>query len=170
MITIISKQIIALRGSPRIYQEPFDRLQEWLSGTNPMSSSTKNHDSGKRREVFPDLSPAGPEEISKGQGNKGAHDNVGSGYDKDVDLFGGRADDETGPGNNRNSDPEQTFTDHMTSDLAFKNDYDTSSTLSPLNEESRKRDRNSNNYLMSLQRRPKVQPKRVASWKHTFLA
>lgn len=181
MISIVSKKIFALRGSPRLYQEPFDRLQEWLSGVNPMSPSVKTHDSGKRREIFPDLSPAGPDDIVTGKEDKGAHDNIGSGYILDTELYGGRADDGTGPGGSgMGVNHEQTYTSHDTQERNFASESDTSSKLSLLNEDSSKRDNNpfpanlrnqqSHQNLSRLLRRPTIQPRNRAaqSWRHTF--
>ncbi len=170
MISLVSKKIIALRGEPRINLERFDRLQEWLSGVNPMAPSQKHHDSGKRREIFPDLSPAGPDDIATGAGDRSSHDNIGSGYIIDTELYGGQADDEAKPGFGRKEDKEQTFMDHQTSELAFKNDFDLSSTLNPMNFESNKRDHNPQQHLMRLQRQPKIRPRNRAAqvWQHTF--
>lgn len=151
MITVLSKYVVALRNSPRIYELPFEQVQEWL-GSNPTSPFRKNHDSGKRREVIPDLSPAGPNETIQEDGDRGSHDNVGSGYND-----GGRADDETGPGNASNPDPEQKYTNHETAEYATKNDFDFSSSLSLINQGSRKRDQASARSLGEIYESPRMQ-------------
>lgn len=169
MISITSKQVFALRGEPRIHQLPFDEIQEWLNGVNPMSPAVKKHDSGKNREVFPDLSPAGPSEIPENPDERTSHTNVGSGYDKGLDP-GGRADDETGPGNMNMPDPEQTFMDHSNSELAFLNEGDFSSQWNPMNYGSKARDRKSTDHLMKLHQRPRIRPNSFQSngWKRLY--
>lgn len=132
-------RIIALRGTPRIQEMPFDQIQEWLNGVNPMSPHVKSHDSGKPREVIPDLSPAGPDGIVRETGDKSSMDNVSSGYDRGMDP-GGRADDETGPGNTSNKDQEQNYPSSKNIQLFTRQEGDTSSNLF-LNEDSSKRDR-----------------------------
>ncbi len=184
MITVTSKNVVALRNSPRINEQPFEDLQEWLSGVHPLSPIRKTHDSGKPREVFPDLSPAGPNEITREKEDRSSMSGVSSGYNRGMDP-GGRADDETGPGNTSIRNDEQTNKTHDVSELAFKNDFDLSSKFSPLNFVSNAidqgRTQDSTNHLTTLlYERPKI-PSRVpvdtmsrsraanSNWNHIYV-
>jgi len=153
MLKVASKQVIAIGITPRIYEYERDRIQEFLDGIHPMSPKKTKYDTGTKRKTVLDQSPMGPAETG-GPGDRLSHDNVGSGYNKGVDPAG-QADDETGPGNTPKSDKEQTFMSHDNADLAFKNDFDTSSVWSPLNYESNKRDQNSTNHLRLMHQQPK---------------
>lgn len=152
MLKVTSKQVVAIGITPRIDEYQRDRVQELLDGIHPMSPKKKTYDTGTKKKNVLDQSPFGPAETG-GPGDRLSHDNVGSGYNKGLNP-GGQADDETGPGNTSKPDKEQTFTTPDTSELAFKNDFDTSSRWSPLNYESNKRDRNSTNHLRLLHRQP----------------
>ncbi len=148
-------KVVAIGIIPRIDEVERDRIQELLDGTHPMSPYRKTYDTGTKRKTVLDQSPMGPNEIVTEQGDRGSHDNVGSGY-KQGPNAGGRADDETGPGNTSDPDPEQDFASHDTADLAFHNDFDTSSKWSPLNYGSHGRDARVTDYLLKLHRRPGV--------------
>ena len=152
MLKFTSKNVVAIGITPRIDDYERDRIQEFLDGTHPMSSKRKDYDTGTKRKTVLDQSPVGPNETG-GTGDRLSHDNVGSGYDKGTDP-GGRADDETGPGNTPNRDPEQDFTSPDTVNQIFGNDNDLSDKFSPLNSDSRKRDVNVTNHLRRLHGRP----------------
>lgn len=147
-----NKNVIAIGITPRIDEYKRDLIQEFLDGSHPLSSLRKTEDSGARRKVFLEQSPAGPNETG-GPGDILSHDNVGSGYDKGRDP-GGRADDEVGPGNTPNPDPEQEFTTPDTVNRIFGNDDDLSDKFSPLNAGSRQRDQNVTIHLRRLHSRP----------------
>jgi len=147
-----SKKVVAIGINPRIDEYKRDLIQEFLDGTHPLSPARKTEDSGSRRKVFLEQSPAGPNETG-GAGDRTSHDNVGSGYDKGLNP-GGRADDEIGPGNTPNRDPEQEWTSPETTNRIFGNDDDLSDKFSPLNEGSRQRDQNVTNHLRRLHSRP----------------
>lgn len=126
---------ISLKGSPRIDQHPFESVEDWMTGVNPLSSEKKKYDSGKTRLTFPDLSPMGRNEIAHEPGEKTQHDGATSGYDRGLDPAG-PPDDEEGnltTGEPRNPDPKYV-------ELAFRSESDTSSNLF-LNQESRMRDK-----------------------------
>lgn len=147
-----SKKVTAIGITPRIDEYKRDLIQEFIDGVHPLSSHRKTEDSGARRKVFLEQSPAGPNETG-GPGDRLSHDNVGSGYDKGRDP-GGRADDEVGPGNTPNPDPEQEFTTPDTINQIFGNEDNLSDKFSPLNSDSRKRDINSTHHLRKLHSRP----------------
>lgn len=181
MLQIVGKKVVAIGITPRIYDEERDRIREFLDGTHPMSSHRKNYDSGTKRLTVLDQSAVGPNEISYEKDDRNSHSNVGSGGTQGINP-GGRADDETGPGNMTNSDPEQDFMSHDNADLAFDNANSTSSKWSPLNYESNKRDKNITHYLRRLYQEPGVGalPKRhdvdrltrskaaSSSWRHKY--
>ena len=148
-----SKNVTAIGITPRIDEYKRDLIQEFIDGTHPLSSHRKTEDSGARRKVFLEQSPAGPNETG-GAGDRLSHDGVGSGYDKGRDP-GGRADDEVGPGNTLNPDPEQEFTTPDTVNRTFGNDDDLSDKFSPLNAGSRSRDQNVTHHLRKLHARPR---------------
>lgn len=147
-----SKHVVAIGITPRIDEYKRDLIQEFLDGTHPMSPRRQTYDTGTRRKTILEQSPAGPNETG-GAGDRTSHDNVGSGYDKGRDP-GGRADDETGPGNTPNYDPEQEFTTPDTVNRIFGNDDDLSDKFSPLNDGSRRRDQNATHHLRRLHSRP----------------
>lgn len=148
----MNKNVVAIGITPRIDEYKRDLIQEMLDGNHPLSSHRKTEDSGARRKVFLEQSPAGPNETG-GPDDRTSHDNVGSGYDKGLDP-GGRADDEIGPGNTPNRDPEQEFTSPDTVNRIFGNEKDLSDKFSPLNEGSRQRDVNVTHHLRRLHARP----------------
>jgi len=156
-------KVIAIGITPRIDEFERERLQEMLDGTHPMSSRRKTYDTGTKKKTVLDQSPTGPAETG-GSGDRLSHDNVGSGYDKGLDP-NGQADDETGPGNTPKHDKEQIFTDPKTVELITLNDFDTSSSMSPLNAESNKWDKktiNINTRLREIYKQPGIgkMPKR----------
>jgi len=148
-----SQKVIAIGITPRIDEYERDVIQEFLDGTHPMSPKRKTYDTGTKKKVVLDQSPMGPNETG-GTEDRTSHDNAGSGYDKGANP-GGRADDEAGPGNTTNPDPEQDFTSHDTVDHVFGNEGDLSNKWSPLNSDSQKRDQNSTNHLRMLHSRPR---------------
>lgn len=163
MLKLTNRDVVAIGITPRINDVERDRIQEILDGSHPMSSTRKQYDTGTKRKVILDQSPAGPNETADGD-DRTSHTNVGSGYDA------GPPDDETGPGFTPKRDHEQTFMDHSLSELAFKSDFDTSSRWSPLNFESNKRDAIVRNlgevYAQPLHRRIPVDKKR--SWHKSY--
>ncbi len=142
-----NKNVIAIGITPRIDEYKRDLIQEFMDGTHPLSSHRKTEDSGARRKVFLEQSPAGPNETG-GPDDRLSHDGVGSDYGP------GRADDEVGPGNTLNPDPEQEFTTPDTVNRIFGNDDDLSDKFSPLNTGSRQRDQNVTIHLRRLHSRP----------------
>jgi hypothetical protein len=170
MIKITSRQVVAIGITPRIDEFHRDRVQEFLDGTHPMSPERKKYDSGTKRKTVLDQSPVGPAETG-GAGDRLSHDNVGSGYDAGLDP-GGPPDDETGPGFTSKKDKEQRYTNHDTADLAFKNDFDTSSKWSPLNWESEKRDHHIVKNLDKIYEKPlpdkRVPVDKKPMWRQTF--
>ncbi len=152
MQKFMNKQVVAIGIMPRIDEYKRDLVQEFLDGTHPLSPKRKEYDTGTKRKTVLDQSPAGPNETG-GAGDSLSHDNVGSGYDKGRDP-GGRADDEVGPGNTPNPDPEQEFTSPDTTNRIFGNDDDLSDKFSPLNAGSRPRDQNVTHHLRRLHSRP----------------
>lgn len=181
MQKFMSKNVIAIGIIPRIDDYKRDLIQEFLDGTNPMSSKRPTYDTGTKRKTVLDQSPVGPNETG-GAGDRLSHDNVGSGYNKGIDPAG-RADDEVGPGNTPNRDPEQEFTSPDTVNRIFGNDADLSDKFSPLNENSRQLDQNVTHHLRRLHSRPRpVQslPRRApvdelskrrasSNWKHLYV-
>ncbi len=145
-------KVIAIGITPRIDEYERERLQEMLDGTHPMSSHRKTYDTGTKRKTVLDQSPAGPNETG-GTGDSLSHDNVGSNGVGGPGGFldpSGQADDEIGPGNTPKYNKEQTFTDPKTVELITMNDFDTSSSMSPLNAESAKWDKKTNNINLRL--------------------
>ena len=158
MLKILSKKIIALRGIPRIYDAPFDSIQEWLNGVHPLSPAQRKYDTNKPRLTIPDLSPVGPDAIKREKGDKSSLDNASSGYNQGLEP-GGTADDETGPGFTRtlpNTNPQVT-------ELAFRSEGDLSSNLF-LNRDSRNRDK-SKQQLQQLYGLPDVDRRK---WQRKF--
>ncbi len=142
MMQVISNKLtVALRGDMKaIDRIQWDNVQEFLNGMPTTDSKVKKHDSGKPKETtFPGGAGVGPDEIAREDGDRSSMDNTSSGYNRGLNP-GGRADDETGPGNTPDADPEQNFTDHMQNELAWKAEGDLSSQYSPLNQDSSKRD------------------------------
>lgn len=131
--------ITAIGLSPRIYNEPRDRVQEFLDGINPNAPERKTYDSGTPKKTVLDQSGLGPSNMKEESDDKTPHTNLSSGYAQGMDP-GGRADDEVGPGNTPNKDPEQDLGNADTSDMFFRSPSDTSSKFSPLQDESRKWD------------------------------
>ena len=162
-------KVVAIGINPRIYDTQRDRIQELLDGTHPLSSVRKTYDTGTKKKTVLDQSPLGPDNIADDEDERTSHSGVGSGYND-----GGRADDEVGPGNTKNPDPEQDFATPDTSEMTFRNDFDTSSKFSPLNYDSNKRDQNSTTFLRKLHLQPDIKlPKRYkvdrqSSWNHIF--
>lgn len=147
-----SKKVVAI-GIVNIDDYKRDLIQEFLDGTHPLSSRRTTYDTGTKRRTVLDQSPFGPNETG-GPGDRLSHDNVGSGYNKGRDP-GGRADDEVGPGNTPNPDPEQEFMSPDTTNRIFGNDDDLSDKFSPLNSGSRARDQNVTHHLRRLHSRPR---------------
>lgn len=153
MQKITSKNVVAIGITPRIDEYKRDLIQEFLDGTHPLSSFRQQYDTGTKRKTILDQSPVGPNETG-GAGDRTSHDNVGSGYDKDLNP-GGRGNEETGPGYTPNRDPEQDFTTPDTVNRIFGNDDDLSDKFSPLNAGSRSRDQNATHHLRRLHSQPR---------------
>ncbi len=158
-------KIIAIGITPRIDEVEHELMQEWLDGTHPMSSKRTYYDSGTPRKsklVDVDQSGAGPNEIAREDGDRSSMDNVSSGYNRGPEP-GGRADDETGPGNT--SQPPETdakqiermfMTEDQVNNFLFRN------------EESNKLD-NSRSHLFNVFQGNNYGPApRSRTWQRTF--
>jgi hypothetical protein len=145
--------ITAIGISPRIYDTPRDRVQEFLDGVHPMAPERKTYDTGSPKKIVLDQTGLGPSNIKEESDDKTPHSNLSSGYAQGLDP-GGRVDDEVGPGNTSNIDPEQDLANSDTSETFFRSPGDFSSKLDPKNQESRRRDANPTPSLMRLLQRP----------------
>ncbi len=102
MLRIISKQIVAIKGTPLIYELMFDQVQDRLNGIHP--NYKEKYDSGKQKlthfKNFLGLDSQNERAANPGAGsslgrdpNESQDKRMSSGYND-----GERADDETGPG------------------------------------------------------------------------
>lgn len=148
-------KIVAIGVTPRIHEFERDRIQEFLDGIHPMSPARKTYDTGTKKKTVLDQSPMGPNDIPEEQDDRTSHSGIGSGYNQGLNP-GGKADEESGPGYTPDSDAEQDLETGDTAELMFKNDNDLSSKFSPLNLDSRQRDKNTTKFLMDLHRRPGI--------------
>jgi len=157
MLSVISKGHI-----PLIDETDRDRIQEFLSGTHPLSPRRKTYDSGTTRQTTA-IPASGRDEIVHEDGDVDSHKDVGSGYNKGLDP-GGQADDETGPGNTsekRETNPNIIHQMFMTQD-------DISNFLFQ-NQESSKRDQKSRSQLFNIFQGQSYGPTpRSQSWQHTY--
>ena len=122
MKRIISKQIVALKGSPLINEEPFNQIQDQLNGIHPHDTRKKRYDSGKPKQTFFDdwlgldsqneRAPNPGAGMSLGRDPNESKDNrLSSGYND-----GEQADDETGPGHSTVA-PDPYFTQDVNNEL-----------------------------------------------------
>lgn len=100
-----SKTLVALKGTPLIYEELFNQVQERLNGTHPHTSRPNSkYDSGKPKQTNFDawlgLDSQNERAANPGAGmslgrdpNESKDNRLSSGYND-----GEQADDETGPG------------------------------------------------------------------------
>lgn len=126
MFHVISKNIIAIKGTPLINEELFQQIQERLQkglhtdprspGVHPLDSTQKYYDSGKPRGVFiGDEATGGP---GLGSNDRAVNPGVGMGLGRDKKESkdprnlssgyndGSRVDDETGPGHKSTIGPD----------------------------------------------------------------
>jgi len=116
MLCVISKTVTAIKGTPLIYEAPFNQLQEWLNGVHP-DTPRKNHkyDSGKPRQTNFDAW-LGLDSQNERAANPGAGSSLGRDPNESQDKRlssgyndGEQANDETGPGH-RTEVPDPYFT------------------------------------------------------------
>ena len=159
MLSVISKGHI-----PLIDEFERNRMQEFLDGTHPLSSKRKDYDTGTSRPTMA-IPMSGRDEIKREPDDVGAHDDVSSGYNEGLDP-GGRADDETGPGNTSikpETDPNQISRMWMTEDEV--------SNFLFRNEESNKLDQQSHAQLYNVFRGQSYGPpprKEHGKWQHAY--
>jgi len=131
MLRVTSKTIIALKGTPLIYEEPFNQLQDWLNGRHPhMPRPNSKYDSGKPKQTNFDAwlgldsqnerAPNSGAGMSLGRDPNESNDKrLSSGYND-----GEQANDETGPGH-KTEVPDPYFTSDVANevfmDLRLKN-------------------------------------------------
>ena len=114
MLRITSKQVVALKGTPLIYELPFNQLQDWLNGVHPdMPRKNHKYDSGKPRQTNFDAW-LGLDSQNERAANPGAGSSLGRDPNESTDKRlssgyndGGRADDETGPGHKSDFNPKE---------------------------------------------------------------
>ena len=128
MLKIISKSVIALKGTPLIYEEPFNQLQDWLNKRHPHDPRMNaKYDSGGPKQTNFD-SWLGLDSQNERSPNAGAGMSLGRdpNESKDKRLSSGyndgeQADDETGPGNTTRI-PDPYFTSDVNNEVFMEKD------------------------------------------------
>ncbi len=122
MFSITSKNVLAVKGTPLIYEEPFNQVQDWLNGVHPLSPDKKKYDSGKHKQTrFDDW--LGLDSQNERAPNPGAGMSLGRDENESQDKRlssgyndGEQADDETGPGH-KSEIPDPYFTSDTNNEL-----------------------------------------------------
>jgi len=108
--------VVALKGTPLIYEAPINQLQEWLNGIHPdMPRKNHKYDSGKPRQTNFDAW-LGLDSQNERASNPGAGSSLGRDPNESQDKRlssgyndGEQANDETGPGHKKEA-PDPYFT------------------------------------------------------------